>query len=523
MILKFLRKKKNMKRIVWALAILIIPAFVLWGVGSNKKSGKGPSHAGRIFDRKVSLEEYVDMWQVTRDYAMKTFGANIPPEFIDQMAWSRILLLEKAKRDRIVVKDSEVVERIISSPAFQRNGSFDKVLYKSMLGDGVRGFEERLKDDILISKLRELVTKNISISDDETKKEYKKRFEKIKSSYISIPFSDFEKDVLYQGPDLIKFYEDNKGHFQKPEEINVRYTEIAFSRFDKEVYIAEDRIKRYFEEHISDYKKPDSEDMPQLDEKIMEEITEKLSSQRKKSLAEELSYKVLDRVMEKKNMDEAGRSFALETKETGFFNMQEEIPGIGWSYEFARKGFELKPGEVSPVLIKAGKGFYIIQLKEKKPPYIAEFKEAKEVVIKSYVQNKSIRISEKNAKKLYTTIKNKMEKGLTLEDITSEIGKELKKTDYLTRDSYIPTLGPAKDLVEMALSLKDNEISGPVRMAQNWVILKVDEYQDIDEVKFIEEREEFKKNLLSRKKQERFDNYFQELKSEANFVSYTLE
>jgi hypothetical protein len=30
--LKIFRKKKIMKRILWGLAILIIPAFVLWGV-----------------------------------------------------------------------------------------------------------------------------------------------------------------------------------------------------------------------------------------------------------------------------------------------------------------------------------------------------------------------------------------------------------------------------------------------------------------------------------------------------------
>jgi len=58
MLLKFLRKRKNMKRIMWALAILIIPAFVIWGAGtSEKRKEKGPSYAGKVFARKVSFEE----------------------------------------------------------------------------------------------------------------------------------------------------------------------------------------------------------------------------------------------------------------------------------------------------------------------------------------------------------------------------------------------------------------------------------------------------------------------------------
>ena len=523
MILKFFRKKKNMKRIIWGLAILIIPAFVIWGAGANKGDKKGPSYAGRIFSRKVSLDEYFNMRQVARDYAVKTFGNNVPPEFIDQMAWSRILLLEKAKKERIAVNDTEVVKMIASYPAFQRNSIFDKKLYKSMVGDNARGFEERIRDDILISKLREKVTRDISVSDGEVKNEYRKKFEKIKSSYISIPFSDFEKDVRYQRSDLTRFYEENKSLFQKPEGINARYIEVPFSKFDKEVYVSEEQVKRYFEEHLSDYKNPDSEDMPQLNEEIKKEINDKLSLQRKTSLAEELSYRALDTVIEKKDLEEAGRSFALEIKETGFFNMQEEVPGIGWSYEFTRRSFELKPGEISSMLIKTANGFYIIQLKEKKPPYIPAFEEAEDGVKKLYVQNKSVELCEKGAKKLYRAIKNKLNNGLSFEDIAKEIGKELKTPELLTRESYIPGLGPARDFVENAISLENSEIAGPIKMAESWVILKLDEYQDMNEDKFIEERDDFKENLLTRKKQERFNNYFEALKKEANFISYTVE
>ncbi len=523
MILKFLRKKKNMKRIIWGLAILIIPAFVIWGAGANKGDKKGPSYAGKVFSRKVSLDEYFNMWQVTRDYAIKTFGNNVPPEFIDQMAWSRILLLEKTKKERIVVNDREVVEVIASYPAFQRNSSFDKKLYKSMVGDNARGFEERIRDDILISKLREKITKDISASDDEIKNEYRKKFEKIKSSYISMPFSEFEKDVQYQEPDLLRFYEADKTLFQKPEERNIMYIEIPLSRFDKEIYISEDQIKRYFEEHLSDYKNPDSEDMPQLNEEIKKEIGDKLSLQRKASLAEELAYKALDTVIEKKELKEAGRSFALEIKDTGFFNMQEEVPGIGWSYEFTGRAFDLKPGEISHMLIKTASGFYIIQLKEKKPLYIPVFKEAGDSVKKAYVQNKSVELCEKEAKKLYSTIKNKLDNGLSFEDAAKEIGKELNTTELLTRESYIPGLGPAMDFVENAVSLENNEIAGPVKMAESWVILRLDEYQDVDEDKFTEEKDDFRENLLSRKKEESFGKYFEALKKEADFISYIVE
>lgn len=524
MLLKFLRKKKNMKRIMWVLAILIIPAFVIWGAGSaGRKRGKGPNYAGKIFGRKVSFDEYVDMWQVTRDYAIRTFGTNLPPELIDQLTWNRILLVEEAKREKILIKDSEVVERIVLFPVFQREGSFDKKLYKSMLGDSAKGFEEKIRDDIRISKLREKITSSVSVTDDELKEAYKKKFEKIKASYASIPFSDFEKDVKYQTRDLLDFYEKNRLIFRKPDEINIRYIEIPFSSFDKEVYITEENIKRHFEENLSDFKKEDSDEMPELTEEIKKEISAKLAMQRKKSLAEELGYKVLDKVLDKKNLNEVAHLFALETKETGFFSMREEIPGIGWSYEFTKRGFELGPEEISNILVKTDNGLCIIQLKEKKDSYIPGFAEARGPVTDAFIKDKSIKFSEKKAKKLFMEIGNKIKSGASFEDIMKRSGLEIKATPFIARDGYIPGLGPAREFVEACSSLKNNEIAGPVKMLGSWVVLRFDEYEGIDESKFLEERESFKENFLSRKKQESFNKYFEELKREANFVSYTLE
>ncbi|MEE8317602.1 MAG: SurA N-terminal domain-containing protein [Candidatus Omnitrophota bacterium] len=524
MLLKFLRKRKNMKRIVWALAILIIPAFILWGAGTaGKKKRKGPGYAGKIFDRKVPLDEYLDMWRVSKDYLTRSFGANIPVEFIDQMTWNRILLLEASERENIDVKDSEIVERISSLPLFQRDGVFDNKLYKSMVRDAARGFEERLRDDMRISKLREKITAGVYIAEEEVKEEYKKAFEKIKASYISIPFSDFKKDVRYQESDLTRFYGENKETFRIPEEINLEYIGILFSDFDKEVYIEEKAIKDYFEKHLSDFKDPDQEERPLLDEETKKEISEKLGGEKKRPLAEELAYNALDKALLKKDLDEVSRSFGLEVKETGFFSMQQGIPGIGLSYELTKRGFELNAGEISNLLIKTEKGFYIIRSKEKKESYLPEFAEVKESVMNSYLKNESIKLAEKKAKKLYLTITTKIKNGAGFEDIASDIQKALKKTDLITRGGYIPALGPATALVEACTSLKIGETTGPLKMPESWVILRFDEYVAIDELKFIEEKEEFKEGLLSREKQTVFDEWFEILKKEADFVSHTLK
>ena len=87
----------------------------------------------------------------------------------------------------------------------------------------------------------------------------------------------------------------------------------------------------------------------------------RITLQIKTSLAENLGYSVLDQVMQKKNLEEPAKDNSVEIKETGFFSANEEVPGIGWSYDFTKAGFELQKNEISGILNKTDMRFYNIQ------------------------------------------------------------------------------------------------------------------------------------------------------------------
>jgi len=502
---------------MWALAILIIPAFVIWGAGtSGKDKGNKPDYAGKLFGKKISYEEYGNMWNVARDYAVKSLGNNAPAEYIDQITWSRIILIEGAKRENLSVTDKEVVESLASFPAFRRNGSFDKKLYKSMLGDTARQLEEKLRDDLLISKLKNKTTAGINVTDQEVKDEYKNKFEQTKLFYVLIPFSDFEKDVAYKDSDLENFYNQDSEAFKKSDQVDVKYLEIPYSRFESEVTIKDGQIQRFFEEHITDFKNPDSNENSILDDKLKNSIREKLALQRKISLAEELGYNVLDQINQKKNLEEPANSNSLAIKETGFFSADDEIPGIGWSYEFVKTSFELEKNQINNMLIKTDNALYIIQLKNKKGPYVPDYAEVKDAVKKAFLKEESIKLSGKKSKKIYLDIA-----GEKFEASVKKYGLEAKQTDFITRDSYIPEIGPAKEFVDAADSVKIGGVSKPFKTFRGWVMLAPIQVKPIDEVKFMEEKSKFKEALLAGKKEQEFGKYFQDLQKQSGFISYT--
>jgi len=507
---------------MWALAILIIPAFVIWGAGSaDKNKNNKPDYAGKIYGKKISYEDYYDMWNVVRDYAIKSFGNNIPMEFIDQMAWRRIIMLKEAKRQNIIVTDKDVVEKLVSFQAFQRDGSFDKRLYKSMLQDSARAFEEKLRDDLLLSKLKDKIASDVNVNDQDVKNEYKKRYEKIRSSYVLIPFSESEKDAQLDNAGLENFYAQNKQSFRKNEQVDVKYIEIPYSKFESEVNVSEEQIKRFFEEHIKDFKKPESNESAALDDNIKNSIREKLALQKKVSLAEELAYKVLDQAAQKNNLEEPAMANSLTIKETGFFSADEEVPGIGWSYDFSRMAFELQKNEISKTLVKTDKGLCIMQLKNKKDPYAPSYEEIRDAVKKAFLKEESVKLSRKKAEKIYLDIASDIKAGETFEKAAKKYGLQLKQTDFITRDGYIPEIGPAGEFVNTATSLNIGSISEPLKTLQGWIILEPLEIKPVDEIKFMEEKDKFKESLLANRKEEAFNKYFQDLLKRADFVSYT--
>ena len=126
MMLKFLRNKKTAKKVWIGLAIIIVPAFVLWGSGSLMGDKEKAVNAGRIFGKKVSTLEYKDALAAARTAAIMQFGDNFEQmqKFLnlEVQAWERLILLYEAKKRKVDATDKEVIELIEKYPFFQRNG-----------------------------------------------------------------------------------------------------------------------------------------------------------------------------------------------------------------------------------------------------------------------------------------------------------------------------------------------------------------------------------------------------------------
>lgn len=475
--LKKLRKKKTAKRIWVILAILIVPAFVLWGSGSLIRSKQESTYVGKIFGKKVSFLEYRDALDAVRNQMIIQFGDNFSEIQkylnLESQAWDRLILLAEAKKRRISVSDKEVTELIASFSLFKNSrGRFEPKIYSQYLEYDFhtqpRIFEEQIRQSLMLSKLYEQLTDSIKITEEEIKEDYRKSNEEISVYYIASLYSDFVKDIMPSEEQIKEYFTKNSLQFKQPPSFNIEYVSLAYE--DKDEGVIKDKIKKIF-----------------------------------------------SRLNKKGDFVKVAKDFNLTVKETGWFNQTDPIPGIGWSPQILNLISKLKTGQFLPP-IYGDKYYYIIKIKEKKEPYVPDFKNVKDKVKEMFIKDKSQNLALEKIEECLKKLKEYRQKPASIDfEQTAKIF-ELKSgsTELFKYGSYIEGIGSSDDFWRNALELKENEFSEAINMGlSGFYIIKLKSRVPIEEKKFETEKTEFSQRLLLQKKQEYFSKFVKELKRRA--------
>jgi peptidyl-prolyl cis-trans isomerase D len=513
---------------MWIIAILVVPAFLLWGSGSVIRSKGNIRFAGTIFGKRISLRDYAQSLSACRNQAKLIYGDKFSDvaEYLNlkEQAWTRLILLYQAKREKISVKDDEVINWIKSSPLFQKDGRFSRSRYnlilQYLLRVQPRKFEEELRDSLKIAKLREAVVREVNVTEDEVKVAYRRKYEKREVSYILIESKDFKEKLTLTEEELKNYYEDNREEFRLPEQVNVEYLNLAFDKFKGQVSISDEDIKDYYNTHLKEFIIPSQEAKEKNKEpkyrslsEVKDNIKSNLIFQEAKHKAQIKASQIIEDLIDEPDFEKIAQKYAVSFGETGFFAPQESIPGVGFSYQFAKEAFELAKDEISEI-ITTPTGLYIIRLKEKKASYIPSFEEAKTKIEEAVRRIKAKELARKKAEEILPKLKES-----NFEDVAKELSLTIKKSEPFTREGYIPDIGEAPAFSWAAFNLKIGQISKAVSTPKGYCLLRLDNIREIDEKKYTQEKKELKTALLKQKKEQYFQNWLLKLKEEANLSS----
>ena len=455
---------------------ILIAAFIgLYAVMPHETAAP----AGKIFGKKILLSDFQKAYNSAKTQLKIRYGklpdsSKLEPVIEDE-AWNRLIMLYEAKKEHIKVGDKEIVDSIKGISAFNDNsGRFSKRQYEEILkyafGLIPAEFEDQVRENLMIDKLIEKHSDNAKITDDDVLREYKFLNEKAKADYVLFRAADYLPQVAATEDEIKAYFEKNKTEFKIPAQVNAEY--IA---------------------------KPFPDDKEETKQKIRKEM-------------KDISYEFgVDT-----DLVAAAKKFSLEVKETGFFNRETDIPGIGYDLKFADTALSLAVGQVSSPL-ETKTGVYIIKIKEKKPERQAALSEVKDAVEKNLKAEKADAIAKAKAQEALKAIKAALEKKESFEAAVKELSLSVKKTDAFARGQYIEGLGTTPEFAEAAFSVKQGEVFGDaVKVHDGYVIVKQDSIIPIDDKKFQEEKDKLKKALLEQKKYFASITWFNELRKKAD-------
>lgn len=510
--------RKNMKFVLW----ILLATFVLWGGSSAVfMRSKGASFAGTVFGKKASWKEYEQNYNAVYNQAKLMYGEKFS-QFsqylnMEQEAWTRIILMREATMRHFNASDEEVIEKICSIPLFQdSSGKFVPDIYKRVieyfLKVPAREFEDEVKGSIIITKLKDEIIKDVTVSDEELKKAYKEKNEKINVDYILINADDFKAGINVSEDKIKQYYDAHKNEFRTPLRVNIEYIPFEYSQAKKLVTVSDSEVDKYYQDHKKDYEK-ETDDIKKIKEKIKDKLLDKKAQDKADDASSDLSYEIGQQ--KQPNLKAIAKKFNLTVKESGFFAMNGLIPSIGPSYTISAEAFKLEPGQISSP-IKSQTGRYIISLKNKMEPYVPDLNEIKDDIKNTIIDKEANELTTKRANELFTTIKQKVDSGVSFKDACVELKFEVKSTGQFTKRGSIPQIGNSEEFANLAFTTDIGKLAGIAKIDQGSAILFVSEKIAIDEEKFKTEKESFKKDTLEEKQAKYFEDWFEKLRQKAD-------
>lgn len=196
--------KKNLTRknvVAYLIFGAIIMVFVFFGYQNSGSNMMG--YAARVNDKVISITEFQSSLDQMMQFYSSLMGGQLgnSPEMQAQMRSSaldqliqREVVAQAAQKEGFRVTDSEIRDLLLKAPSFQKDGVFQRSYYEGYLQNlktTAARFENQLKRDLVVERLRKTITEGIVPFDSELAK-----IQKLKSKTYTVDYVKLDEETL---------------------------------------------------------------------------------------------------------------------------------------------------------------------------------------------------------------------------------------------------------------------------------------------------------------------------------------
>jgi peptidyl-prolyl cis-trans isomerase D len=404
-----------------------------------------------VGDKKISYEDFFEEDEQMLELYRRQYGERLTEDTLKKLNLKQVavdnlisqaIILQKAKELKIEVSNEEVQNAILSYPAFQRNGVFDKRAYQQALREirmAPEVFEKTQKSGMTIAKLEALMKESVKVSDAEAFDIYRIQNEKTSVSFFKVSCQNLSTRIKPSNEDLEKFLAKHGESFRIPEQVQVKYLRFRSEDYADAVKFSDDEVNDYYNLHRDSFKKKDGEKSSLAEAK--EKIVTAVRQSKAMELAQTEAKKARNVIYQEENLEAYAKQNNLTVYAPESFtknNLPQELASIR---ELGQYLSNLKPNQITPVLSTQG-GFFIVKLISQKSSYIPKLAEIKHDVEKQYAQTEGQLLCLKEADELLTRLK----KGADMNEVAREKGLKIDDTGFFAPSADIPKIGASRDI-----------------------------------------------------------------------------
>ena len=329
--------------------------------------------------------------------------------------------------------------------------------------------EARVKEDILIRKLRALVSSSAFVGDAEVRDEFNQRNTKVKFEYAVVTQADILKGLHPTDEELKAFYERNKATYNNsiPEKRQIKYVVVDSAKMAAATTVTDQDLQAYYDQHRDEYRVPEQVKVSHIliktplpaagakeDEKGVADARAKAEGVLKEVKAGGDFAKLAE-----KYSDDPGS--AKSGGELGWIGRGRTVP------EFEKAAFSLGKGQTSD-LVKSSYGFHIIHVEDKQDAHLKTLAEVKGEIEEKVKQQKTTRATEAAANALLSQARTE---GFDKAAVAK--GQAAIATGFFGRTDNLPGLAANPQFMDAVFNESEKAPPDQVQVPQGYVIFQL--------------------------------------------------
>ncbi|MGA9584156.1 MAG: peptidylprolyl isomerase [Terracidiphilus sp.] len=430
------------------------------------------SSGDAISQDKVSAQARQQLQQRNPQYASNPMIVSLFEQQVGQQLVQQQILLAEAAKLGISANSNDVAQFLHEGQAGQvlfPNGKFigqDQyaALISTRFDMSVADFEESVRHDITIQRLRAYVTAGQTVSEKEAREQYLKGGTKIKFDYAVISGDDIRKSINPTDAELEAFFKKNAARYANavPEERTISY--FAFTPNDVPGGVqqpTQQEIEAYYNAHKSEYSVPEQAKSRHILIQVPQGADAKTDA-----AAKAKAQDILSQIQKGANFADLAKKYSDDpgSKDTGgelgFAQRGHMVP------EFDQAIFSQKIGDTK--IVKTQYGYHIVQVEERTAAHSQTLAEVMPTIQATLMRQKSTAAQDAYARTLTSeAIKNGLDKTAAAHHL------QVVTTPPVSASGVIPALPDGSQLISHAFAAKTSDPPQSAPTGEGYAVFQV--------------------------------------------------